>query len=385
MASANPKEFDGRQVSHAQLSDLLLDNENPRFGVVGRKSVTQTEILDFIVDKFGVDDVLSSIAVNGYFKAEPLICRKRAGSLTVAEGNRRLAACLILSGDERATHQKTRTDQYRKMWIEHKQPNIDPVPVIIFNSEVEEGALLSYLGVRHISGSQPWDSYAKAAWVARVVDVEHRSVADVAQMIGDQHQTVVRLLQGYHFVTQAIEAGAFHPPNSVRKGRGSVTDYPFSFVYTLLGYSAARGYLGLTEGSETKKDPIPNEKLSNAGLVLKAMFGDKGQGRNSALRDSRDLGALASALADPVKVGMLEEGKNLEEIAQATMPIEQRLRSGLLQVRRIQADIISGMGEQPPPAEMAEPLIDLASRNQKAALNIVRQLKATTSEEDDDE
>jgi hypothetical protein len=64
-------------------------------------------------------------------------------------------------------------------------------------------------------------------------------------MIGDQHRTIRRLLEGYYFSRQTIEAGEFRPQDSQRRGRGSVTEYPFSWVYTMLGYSAARDYLGL--------------------------------------------------------------------------------------------------------------------------------------------
>ncbi len=54
-------------------------------------------------------------------------------------------------------------------------------------------------------------------------------------MIGDQHRTIRRLLEGCYFIRQTIEAGEFRPQDSQRRGRGSVTDYPFSWVYTVLG------------------------------------------------------------------------------------------------------------------------------------------------------
>lgn len=75
-----------------ELAKLNLDLTNPRFGDSGRKGWSQTEIVEHIVTTYGVDDVLSSIAVNGYFKAEPLIGRRPAdgGVVTIAEGNRRL-------------------------------------------------------------------------------------------------------------------------------------------------------------------------------------------------------------------------------------------------------------------------------------------------------
>jgi hypothetical protein len=362
--------------STSPLSKLLLDKDNPRFGFPNRATISQEEILDQIVEKFGVDDVLSSLAVNGYFKVEPLVCRRSPGDfLTVAEGNRRLAACLILSGDQHAVRHKARTEQSREIWDAHKRPQIDPVPVIICEGPAEEQALLSYLGVRHISSAQPWDSYAKAAWVARVVEQQQLSVADVALMIGDQHRTIRRLLEGYYFAKQLIEEGQFRPTDSIRKGRGSVTEYPFSWVYTILGYSAARRFLGLDEDATDDTRPLRREMLSNGGLVIRAMFGDRSKGRSAAIEDSRDLGDLAAALTDPEKVSLLESGRSLAETTRITQPIGQRLRAGLTQVREIQTDLLAGITERPLDGAVAEPLVDLARRNQRTSTTLAEKIR----------
>ncbi|MFT4152264.1 hypothetical protein [Parafilimonas sp.] len=373
----------GGNQSREYLNKLLLDKDNPRFGDLEKNS-SQADILDHIVEKFGVDDVLSSLAVNGYFDAEPLVCKKGPDdNFTVAEGNRRLAACLIITGDERASRQKKRTADYQRIWKEHGQKPIDPIPVIIFGEADENKALLSYLGVRHIASSQPWDSYAKAYWVAKVVEENNISLNDIALMIGSDQQTINHLLEGYYFIDQLTETGHFVPSDSVRKGRGSVTDYPFSWVYTMLGYSSTRKFLDMPDKTPVK-NPIDNKNLPKAELVVKTMFGDRSKGRNSAITDSRQLGELALALADPEKVTMLEQGKTVEEITRLTRPIDDRLRLGLAQVREIQSDLVAGMAEQNIPIGIAAPLIGLANRNRKTAHEIEKSLKAIVNPEEDD-
>lgn len=57
-----------RPISRLRLRNLLLDKKNPRFGAP-HGTIEQGPLLDHIVGKFGVNDVLSSIAVNGYFDA----------------------------------------------------------------------------------------------------------------------------------------------------------------------------------------------------------------------------------------------------------------------------------------------------------------------------
>lgn len=366
-----------RPTQHWELKKLLLDAKNPRFGFVKTTEASQADILDKIVDTFGVDDLLSSLAVNGYFEAEPMVCRKLAKDpsfAVVAEGNRRLAACLIIAGDPRASRQARRTTEYRALWEKHGEKQLDPAPVIFFGDQ-EQAELLSYLGVRHISSAKQWDSYAKAAWVAQLAETSALELDDIALMIGDNYNTIKRMLQGYYFVNQLVEAGEFRPEDSQRKGRGSITEYPFSWIYTLLGYSATRDFLGLDVDAPIKKDPLPKPALSKGGVMMRAMFGDKSKGKSSLIDDSRDLGELASVLADPEKLSLLEAGRSLKEIRRTTQPIDERLRAGLAQVREIQTDLAAGLSEQEVPSETAAPLVDLAKKNRRAAASIEETLR----------
>lgn len=347
------------------------------------KFTEQADVLDHIVATFGVDDVLSSLAVNGYFDAEPLVCRRdpKSDKAIVVEGNRRLAACLILAGDPRAARQETKAANFRKLWKQNGEPKIDPVPIILYGPDEDKAALLSYLGVRHIAASQPWDSYAKAAWVAQVVEKNSLKLKDVAEMIGDQHRTIHRMLQGYYFAKQVIDAGVFRPEDSLRRGRGSVTEYPFSWLYTFLGYSTARSFVGIADdNADPKPKPIPRNKMGNASVAVRAMFGDKSKGRNAAIEDSRELGELASALNDPVKVGYLEQGKSLQEILRLTKPIDTRLTEGLTHVRDILRELVSSLSEQEVNRTIAESVLPVAEGNHRLAGNISEKLKSMVGE-----
>jgi hypothetical protein len=368
----------GKPLS-ARLSDLLLDGDNPRFGD-GSGKMSQADILDYIVQKFGVTDVISSLAVNGYFEAEPLVLKDGPpGKFIVAEGNRRLAACLILVGDDRASRQQNLSAQYQAIWKAHNSPTVDPAPAIVFEGPDAERSLLSYLGVRHIASARAWDSYAKAAWVSRIVQQFGIPVRDVSLMIGDQYQTISRMLQGYNVVKQLESKGQFRPEDSQRRGRGSVTQYPFSWVYTLLGYSAPRNYLGISD-DDASPAPIPEENLPRGGIVMRAMFGDKSTGKEGAITDSRELGQLASAFADEEKISLIESGHSITEIDRLTQPARDLLRQGLADVRNIQADMIQRLAESPLGAEEAAPLVGLATKNRSTASEIERRLREAGAE-----
>ncbi|UAK24380.1 ParB N-terminal domain-containing protein [Sphingomonas nostoxanthinifaciens] len=372
-----------RVSSMITLTGLDLDPSNPRFGGRSGSDATQRDILNRIVQIFGVGDVLSSLAVNGFFQAEPLVGRRQAsGRITIMEGNRRLAACLVLAGDARAVDQSLLGEQARGTWLAHGKKPIDPIPVIVFEEHEQTRELLSYLGVRHISASSPWDSYAKAAWVAEVVRTASLSVSEVSQMVGDRNQTVSRLLEGYYFINQVERAGKFSPKNSVRSGRGSVTAYPFSWVYTILGYLTTRVFLSLPEGAPVP-DPVPAERLDNAGLLCRAMFGDNSRGQNSAVSDSRQLGDLAAVLASPDKVALLEQGMSVEAITRVSRPIDERLRQGFAEIRRIQGEILSGLSEQPVAEDVAISHTPAAVAARRTAQAIENQLRTIVNPADD--
>jgi hypothetical protein len=375
MTSANAADMPNQM--ELRLSDIDLDESNPRFGAPMGGTTSQRQVLDRIVEQFGVDDLLSSMSVNGYFSAEPVVVTKKAGSerYTVVEGNRRIAACLMLSGDSRAENQAERAAGFIKSWVDHGSPRLDPVPAIVFERGMQKN-LLSYLGVRHIASSKSWDSYAKAAWVARVIRDNSLTVREVAAMIGDQHRTIERLLQGYYVTNQLIASGDFRPEDSVRKGRGSVSAYPFSWVYTILGYSATRKYLGIDGQQDvTVEQPIDPGSLAKGGVLMRAMFGDGRTGRNSAVTDSRELGALASVLINPEKLSLLEQGKSVDEIERISLPTEDQLRGGLASVRETLSQLISRVEESPLSAAQAQAFVEPSSRVRNLAGGLESRLK----------
>ncbi|HGN1105182.1 TPA: ParB N-terminal domain-containing protein [Pseudomonas aeruginosa] len=314
-------------IQQIELSKLNLDASNPRFGIEKGRRANQTDILDFIVENFGIDDVISSLAYNGYFDAEPVIARETAdGTYTVVEGNRRLAACLVLAGSPRAKNQSKLTAEFAATQKNRWQENTT-IPVHVFQDGEDLTRLHAYLGVRHIMSAKAWDSYAKAAWIDDVVSRREMTLEQIAEVTGDKNRTIQRLLEGYYFVNQVRDEGYFQPDNSLRKGRGSNPEFPFSWVYTLLDYSPVRTWLELEEDRATDKKPIKASRIKDAAATLRYMFGDRASATNAAIKDSRQLGQLAIALSDPMQREWLSQGKTITEIEELSRaPVDQLTR-----------------------------------------------------------
>ena len=363
-----------KPIKLIDLKDLRLDANNPRFAEHTSDAGTQRDIVNIIVRQFGVDDVLSSIAVSGYFSAEPLVCKPgKEGEYVVVEGNRRLVAMLLLSDHSDARDHRIRIQKFREIHRQHGEPAFSPAPAVIFEDDDSQKALLSYLGVRHIVSTKPWDSFAKAAWVATALRESHLNLDDIAEMIGDSRQTVKKLLSGYHFIKQLEESGEFSPDNSTRKGRGSNTKYPFSWIYTILGNPVAKKFVSLSE-EPTNHKPVPEEYLRNAGLMVRAMFGDNSEGLNPAIDDSRQLTDLAKILANPTKVAYLRQGKSVEEILRLTQPIEELLGSALVEILNGLRAVTARLDEDDLATETASELHGSTQSIKKQATKLEKQV-----------
>lgn len=382
MARRPPATLISNALQFLTLDTLELDGDNPRLGAKAGQYKSQVEILDAVVDAFGVDNVLSSLAVNGYFAAEPLVVvQQGSGKFRVAEGNRRLAACLILSGDSRARHHERRTAQYQQLQKQYNREPISEVPVQIL---ADDHSLLSYLGVRHIAASQPWDSYAKAAWVAKVLreSAGKLSLEDVSSMIGDQHRTVARALEGFYFVNQLRENAHFNPEDSYRPGRGSNPAYPFSWVYTALGYGPVRSWLELDEltkdGREEK--PLEPEKLSDGGELLTFLFGNKSKSRSPAITDSRQISDLAKAIANPQCRRLLSRGKSVVDVQELLKPAKERVMDSLLDAQQSLSDAFAPLSEGEVKPEDAEELRAPSKKVKHLANEVSKKINDLTNE-----
>jgi len=378
-----------RRVEEVELDRLHLDTMNPRFGRKNDSLTNEVEVLDSIVGNFGVDDLLSSLAVNGYFEGEPLVgLRGKGNNIRILEGNRRLAACLILANAPRAINQQKRVVTYQKIQKEHHREPITKIPVSVFEESEYKAELLPYLGVRHIAASQPWDSYAKARWIADVLEKGNLSLADIAQMIGDQHRTTAKLVEGYYFVTQLINEARFKPDNSTRRGRGSNPEYPFSWVYTALSLSPVRRWLELKDITEAvSEEPVPTKRLADAEELMILLFGNKEKKRSAAINDSREITELAKAIADPKLRAILKRVGSIYEVTEQAKPTYERVTNGLSTAQESLENVLILITGNELTYDHAKELLDPCSKVVSFARDVQLKLLKTlaTSNEDKNE
>jgi len=356
------------------IKSLHLDASNPRFGAAAGEFKRESDVLNHIVTNFGIDDVLSSIAVNGFFESEPILVlprdKKLGGGYVVAEGNRRLAACLILARDARASQHEKRAAHFNKIRAQYGNKPFNPIPVKIFSSEDQIKELTPYLGVRHIAGAQQWDSYAKAAWVANAVDRDGLALQDIVQMIGDDTGLAKKMLEGYYVTQQLIDEGRFDPNHSQRKGLRSNPEFPFSWVYTIFGFKPVREWLKLP--GSPQKNPLTASSIEKAETLFAWMFGQEDS--PPLIADSRELAELAKCIAQPPMMRLLRDGKSVKDTIERSKPKSVILGDRLTRVHELLREIVPVLSEEELDEELALELRPTTKSIKNLAIRIHREI-----------
>jgi hypothetical protein len=369
------------------LEHLHFDLMNPRYGRRAETVKSETQALDLIVSDFLVDDLLSSISVNGFFDGEPLIARERSkDDYVVMEGNRRLASLLILLGDKRAAGQLKRQTIFGSKLKEYGTTLPTTVPVIVLGKGEKQAPLLAYLGTKHIVGPSEWDSYAKAKWMAQMKADSGLTLQQIKEMIGDVSGLVDRMLEGYYVVEQTRDSGRFDAGQSYVKGRGSNPEFPFSWIYTAISLSGIRRFIGIGDKAAPAPDPIPKSHIQDAGDLFEMMFGNRMSEKKPVIKESRDLSDLAKALTDKHKSAKLRQGVPLEIVEDEGRPLAERLSLliGEAKDRLTKANGVISQGgvEQEEATELEKP----ANQTFQAAKKLRNELRRIfVVEEDDDD
>jgi hypothetical protein len=177
-------------IEEIEIERLRLDPENPRLPESIARD--QLSMLDYIAESTTLDDLMGAIAENDYFPGEPIIVvpdgNNDKKNFIVVEGNRRLAAVMLLHNPDKCTNPSLRMKEIGE--TAKYKPN--KLPVIIRNTREE---VIPYLGFRHITGIKEWGALAKARYMKQLFDLTPNNedppsrYREVARSIGSGRRT----------------------------------------------------------------------------------------------------------------------------------------------------------------------------------------------------
>ena len=265
----------------AEPDELLLDIDNPRFGL--SRAASQYEALEMLVRGARLKELWDSINSQGWIDFEPLVAlsEKEDGKWVVIEGNRRVAALLTLLDPKRLPpNLARRVPQISQMaWQSLKTLNGQkPLSLLLVENRHDADA---FVGFKHVNGPASWGSLAKAkfaqAMFQRLVDDDKdrpSALLAVQEALGDANSTsIIRMIVAFKVFEQAI-SNDFIPEDQLEDG---VTG--FSHLYTMMPNPASRAFLGLGEhalsANSIQNDPVPQESLENLNYMIGWLFGNE--------------------------------------------------------------------------------------------------------------
>lgn len=342
------------------VSELKLDSRNPRLPDTEFESDEAT--IGHLVAEADLEELVQSIGNAGWLDFEPPIVEEITN--VVVEGNRRLAALRVLADGNLA----------RRVGIslpKNLHPGARPERIEV-NVVADRKAARDFIGFKHVNGAQRWDSYAKARFATEWLD-EGDDIADISRRLGDNHNTVGRLVNGVRILDQAESAGRFDRSRMPRKR------FYFSHLYTALHTPAAREFLGLDEPTDQVLDPSPVAK-ENLDHLQELMTWIYGQDESPALVKTQnpDLGRLVKVLASEKGLRQLRVTESLDRAFEEIEDKAKVFRDAFYKTQDAVARVVQLGGRYDPKDE----LIDDANELLHQMRTLVASMKSKHSEDD---
>jgi hypothetical protein len=214
-----------------------------------------------------------------------------------------------------------------------------------------------YIGFKHVNGPQPWQSFAKAEYIAWVHNEIGASLDEIARQIGDQNTTVKRLYRGLMVLNQA-ERGGFDKDDRFKQ------HFSFSHLYTGLDYPGIRKFIGLTEARDFNREPVPKSKVPPLIELCVWMYGSQSRNARPVVQSQNpDLRRLDEVLQSPDGTAALRQGLPLNVSLDVSRGDARLLREALVGAKANLQDargkLLSGYQAEADLLRTAEEIVEL--------------------------
>ena len=292
-----------KYIDRVPLRLIRLDSENPRLSPK-LKGSSPGSLLGHFARSYNIIELARSISDKGFTPryAEALLVIEDppdSGTYVAVEGNRRLAALILLTDESERLRLKLGVE-WESLAEAAQQHNLEEAPVIAYPSRAD---LNDYLGFRHITGPTPWRPEAKARFIAHLLQ-DGENVQLVARRIGSNARTVRRLKEAHAVYVQAV--GWEIDVELVEAG--------FAVFYNALDREGVRKFLGLASQRSDlfETDPVPAERSEHLRDLVALLFGNEEMDLKRVINESRDLRKLSDVLGDELSTAMLLKDRDLD-------------------------------------------------------------------------
>ncbi|MHB8843151.1 MAG: hypothetical protein ACYC7L_00215 [Nitrospirota bacterium] len=355
------EEKNALEIKSIPVDQLLFDDENPRLSAIGDKK-NQDALVQVLWNEMAVDEVALSIAENGYFEEEPLFVVPKhplekdtsKQKYIVVEGNRRLAAVKLLIDEDLRRHVKA-TD-LPKINAKRRK-DLERLPVSIYP---EKKSLWEYFGFRHVNGPKEWDSFSKAAYIAKVRREWNIPLDEIARKIGDQHSTVTRIYRGFVLLEQAEKATDFDRADRI------ANRFHFSHLYTAAAEKEFQSFLNIDAERSLKADPVPKSHLPQLQELMVWLFGSKSDAKSPVVeKQNPHLGYLKRVIGNKQALYALRSGISLQRAFEISLGDSRRFQEALVKAKdalqEAKATITTGYKGDKEMLQLMESILNVAN------------------------
>ena len=226
----------------ANVSNLLIDHQNPRFSH-NKEHFSQNELINEMINKYKIYDLAKSIANDGYFPDKKLVIVKEKGKSFVIEGNRRLSAlkCLlnpdIISGKNKK--------KFIKLGSQIEKSYINKVSVIIAPSREAANPIVfkEHTG----NTAMPWSRIMQAEFYMRQIS-NGISIEDLEQEYHRSRSEINKFLK-LHYMYNVAKSLTFEKPEIQQKVEDK-QKFPASVLERVYDSFTMRNFLGISFDSK---------------------------------------------------------------------------------------------------------------------------------------
>jgi len=290
------------KIKYIKTDQLNLDPKNPRLRE-DQHGLSQKKLLDVMTD-WGLEEIAASVVENQFWAHEALIVvheklapKSKQTSIVVVEGNRRLAAVMLLLA---ARAGKPLTPKWRELANDLTKAAAGELASLPTIEADDRGNVDAFLGFRHVTGIKQWEPHEKASFIAKLVD-NGLTYEEVMRRIGSKTPTVRRNYVAFKLFLQLEKLEDV----AVEKVRNK-----FSVLFLSLRSTGTQAYLGIDIDAEppTAIKPLQAKYRPNAVRFARWLFGD--DNHEPLFTDSRNTDRFGLILASKDATAYLERNEN---------------------------------------------------------------------------
>ena len=221
--------------------------------------------------------------------------KRKEDSLVVVEGNRRLAALMMIDRTRNGVEKSAKWKDIISQFPDSAFKRLEDIPYIL---EPNRKSVQSYLGFRHVTGIKKWKPAEKAQFIAHLIEDEKLTYEHVRRRIGSKLPTVRQNYISYRLLLQMEKQDEDVDVEKVEDR--------FSVLYLSLRTEGVRKYLQIDIDADprTARRPVPPSRLQELTNFALWLFGD--EKHESIVSDSRQVDEFGRVLLSKKAVEYLE-------------------------------------------------------------------------------